>query len=206
MALADDSFGAAEFLSHGQNGLLTFLSSMMCVCACKCQAPFTLPSAHVHMNVTVGLCLYPAAQRRGKQKNETEDVFSVGQSPFKGNKGTIIETELFDCCYNHFPKVFVWKFSRLLSSGLINTGLIMRERAVLVHVTLCKSPSFPCQWRQVQLFGRRVNCKRSEKLFSSVRLVLKARGSIPSQPRGCYSPPPHSGSQLNGSQLSDSLP
>lgn len=84
LALADDSFGAAEFLSHGQNDLLTFLSSMSYVCACERQAPFTLPSAHVHMNVTVGVCLYPTVQRQGKQKNKTEDVFSVGQSPFKG--------------------------------------------------------------------------------------------------------------------------
>lgn len=31
LAPADDSLGAAEFLSHGQNDLLTFLSSMSCV-------------------------------------------------------------------------------------------------------------------------------------------------------------------------------
>lgn len=80
MALSDDSFRAAEFLSHGQNGLLTFLSSTPCVRACKCQAPFTLPSAHVKMSVADGLCLCPAAQERGKQKNKTEDFFSVGKA------------------------------------------------------------------------------------------------------------------------------
>lgn len=35
LALADDSFVAAELLSHGQNDSLTFLSSMPCVHDCE---------------------------------------------------------------------------------------------------------------------------------------------------------------------------
>lgn len=71
------------------------------------------------MSLTGCVCLYPAAQGRDKQKNKTEDVFSVGKALLlkgeptvsnRGNKGTIIEIELFYCSCNHFSKFFVWEF------------------------------------------------------------------------------------------------
>lgn len=103
------------------------------------------------MSPTGCVCLYPAAQGRDKQKNKTEDVFSVGKAlllkgePTVSNRETkeqLSKLSCFTAVVIIFQNSLSGSSSRSFSLGVTTIGLIMVGHAVLLHMTLWKSPFF----------------------------------------------------------------
>lgn len=77
LASTSDSCGAAEWLSHCQNNLLTSLSSSLYVLSWR-QTLFMCLFDHVNMNVTDGLWFLSAELRHGKHENKMQSISNDG--------------------------------------------------------------------------------------------------------------------------------